>query len=100
MLAYSGLMSPCPTYINRAGRVTPVGAQVIHITPVPAMPSSVTRWNEHQPRRWSIYPAGLRLGPVYRTSLNLNVKVLDFVKSGGPKLTVGRTVFELWLGSL
>ncbi len=26
---------------------------------------------------------------------NLNTKVLDFVKSGGPKLTVGRTVFEL-----
>ena len=24
-------------------------------------------------------------------------KVLDFVKSVGPKLTVGRTIFELWL---
>ena len=26
---------------------------------------------------------------------NVKVKVLDFVKSGGPKLTVGRTIFEL-----
>ena len=36
----------------------------------------------------------------YRSSLNLKLKVLDFVKFGGPKLTVGRTIFELWLGSL
>ena len=34
----------------------------------------------------------------YRSSLNLKLKVLDFVKSGGPKLTVDRTIFELWLG--
>ena len=27
-------------------------------------------------------------------------KVLDFVKSGGPKWTVDRTLFELWLGGL
>ena len=37
---------------------------------------------------------------VYSTSLNLSVKVLDFVKSGGPKWTVGRTIFEMWLGGL
>ena len=37
---------------------------------------------------------------VYRTNLSLNWKVLDFVKRGGPVLTVGRTVFEMWLGSL
>ena len=36
----------------------------------------------------------------YRANRNLNVKVLDFVKSGGPKWTVGRTVFEMWLGAL
>ena len=36
----------------------------------------------------------------YRANLNLIVKVLDFVKSGGPILTVDRTVFEMWLGAL
>ena len=36
----------------------------------------------------------------YSANLNLRMKVLDFVKLGGPKLTVGRTIFELWLGSL
>ena len=36
----------------------------------------------------------------YRTSLNLIVKVLDFVKCGGPILTIDRTVFKLWLGTL
>ena len=30
----------------------------------------------------------------------VKVKVLDFVKSGGPKWTVGGTVFEMWLGAL
>ena len=43
-------------------------------------------------------PAGRGEGPNYTASLNLNVKVLDFVKSGGPKLTVGRTIFEMWMG--
>ena len=33
---------------------------------------------------------------VPRTSLN--VKVLDFVQFGGPELTVGSTIFELWMG--
>ena len=33
-------------------------------------------------------------------SLNFNTKVLDFVKSGGPKWMVGGTIFEMWLGSL
>ena len=36
----------------------------------------------------------------YTASLNLKVKVLDFIKSGGPILTIDRTVFELWLGTL
>ena len=34
------------------------------------------------------------------SNLNLIRKVLDFIKSGGPELTVDRTVFELWLGGL
>ena len=29
---------------------------------------------------------------------NLSVKVLDFFQLGGPKLTVGSTIFEMWLG--
>ena len=33
----------------------------------------------------------------YQVKLNLNTKVLDFVQFGGPKLTVGRTVFEMLL---
>ena len=37
---------------------------------------------------------------IYTTSLNLIEKVLDFVKSGGPILTIDRTIFELWLGGL
>jgi hypothetical protein len=32
------------------------------------------------------------------TSVNLNVKVLDFIQFGGPDLTVGSTVFEMWMG--
>ena len=33
----------------------------------------------------------------YNTKVNRVVKVLDFVKSGGPDLTVGSTTFELTL---
>ena len=36
----------------------------------------------------------------YSAKRNLNLKVLDFVKSGGPKGMVGGTVFEMWLGGL
>ena len=36
----------------------------------------------------------------YKTNLNLKVKVLDFVKFGGPKWIVGGTIFEMWLGAL
>ncbi len=43
-------------------------------------------------------PDGSGQGPYYTASLNLKVKVLDFVKSGGPEWTVGGTVFEMWLG--
>ena len=32
---------------------------------------------------------------IYTASLNLKVKVLDFVQHGGPDLTVGGTVFDL-----
>ena len=45
-------------------------------------------------------PNGMARGLDYTTSLNLNVKVLDFVKSGGPILTIDRTIFEVWLGAL
>ena len=34
------------------------------------------------------------------TNRSFIVKVLDFVKSGGPILTIDRTVFALWLGGL
>ena len=37
---------------------------------------------------------------LYRANRNLKVKVLDFVKSGGPRWTVDRTIFEMWLGAL
>ena len=45
---------------------------------------------------------GLRIGrkPVYTSKTNLNSKVLDFVQFGGPKCTVGGTIFEMWLGAL
>ena len=36
----------------------------------------------------------------YRSRMNLKVKVLDFVKSGGPNWTVRSTIFEMWLGAL
>ena len=45
-------------------------------------------------------PDGSGQGPDYTASLNLKVKVLDFVKSGGPKWIVGGTFFEMWLGSM
>ena len=35
------------------------------------------------------------MGRSYASSLNLNVKVLDFVQFGGPERTVGSTTFEL-----
>ena len=44
--------------------------------------------------------ADLLLSSLYTASLNLKVKVLDFVKSGGPNWTVGSTIFEMWLGAL
>ena len=34
----------------------------------------------------------------YTAKAKVMVKVLDFVKSGGPKWTVGRTIFAMWLG--
>ena len=35
----------------------------------------------------------------YRSSTRVKVKVLDFVKRGGPKWTVDGTIFEMWLGA-
>ena len=49
-------------------------------------------WTHRSSRRYSF--------PGYTASLNRIVKVLDFVKSGGPEWTVDRTVFEMWLGAL
>ena len=43
---------------------------------------------------------GWEAGSAYRSSTRVKVKVLDFVKRGGPILTVDRTVFEIWLGAL
>ena len=36
----------------------------------------------------------------FRCYCVLPMKVLDFVKSGGPKGMVGGTIFEMWLGAL
>ena len=36
----------------------------------------------------------------YMSRTNLSVKVLDFVKSGGPFFTIDRTIFEMRLGGL
>ena len=36
----------------------------------------------------------------YPSKENLIRKVLDFIQFGGPILTIGRTVFEMWLGAL
>ena len=41
-----------------------------------------------------------RISSDYRSRTNRSVKVLDFVQLGGPKWTVDRTIFELWLGRL
>ena len=38
---------------------------------------------------------GWEAGSAYRSKVRVNVKVLDFVKRGGPDLTVDSTVFEL-----
>ena len=53
--------------------------------------------DERMPFVASSRPTGRGEAPNYTASLNLKVKVLDFVKSGGPKLTVGRTIFEMRL---
>ena len=36
----------------------------------------------------------------YIARVNVMEKVLDFVQFGGPKCTVGGTIFEMWLGGL
>ena len=43
---------------------------------------------------------GWEAGSGYRSSMRVKVKVLDFVKRGGPYFTVDRTIFELWLGEM
>ncbi len=42
--------------------------------------------------------SGARSASKYTANLTPKVKVLDFIKSGEPILTVERTVFEMWLG--
>ena len=34
----------------------------------------------------------------YTAAENLMRKVLDFIQFGGPDLTVGSTIFEMWMG--
>ena len=50
--------------------------------------------------RGGLTPDGVGAGSSYRSRASLSVKVLDFIKSGGPILTVDRTIFEMWLGGL
>ncbi len=40
---------------------------------------------------------GARSASDYSANLTRKVKVLDFIKSGGPILTIDRTIFEMWL---
>ena len=58
-------------------------------------------WPHPLPARIEILLGSIGVGPNqrsgYTSRTNLKVKVLDFVQLGGPKLTVGRTIFELWL---
>ena len=42
--------------------------------------------------------SGARSARDYSATLTRKVKVLDFIKSGGPKLTVDRTIFEIRMG--
>ena len=43
---------------------------------------------------------GWEAGSAYRSKVSVKVKVLDFVKRGGPKWTVDRNILEMWLGAL
>ena len=48
---------------------------------------------------WQLHPLGfVGKTPDYTAKMNLIEKVLDFVRLGGPKWTVDRTIFEMWLG--
>ena len=55
-----------------------------------AWPSYHLLWSV--PRQWVVPESA------FTSSLKHKLRVLDFVKSGGPFFTVDRTVFELWLG--
>ncbi len=59
-------------------------------------PTNITWWILFRDR----VPTDILSPPVYTSSLKHKVKVLDFIKSGGPELTIGRTIFEMWLGGL
>ena len=78
--------------------IYPNGAQAIS----PVAPSPLFRC-PHAVHRCPSVDSGLcnegRPCP-HRLNRNLSVKVLDFVKSGGPKWIVGGTIFEMWLGGL
>ena len=54
------------------------------------------------PRAWPSDTRVLARGKAMRLQgqPNFKVKVLDFVKSGGPTWMVGSTIFEMWLGAL
>ena len=71
---------------------------------LPGMPSpSLKRRGPSLKRRWPLATPYLivvaRSLPGYTSKTNLITKVLDFVRFGGPILTIGRTVFEMWLGA-
>ena len=67
--------------------------------------TGIVGWGNRMPQGGTLEQGATSLpstgrGSAYKSSTRVNVKVLDFVKRGGPKWTVDRTVFEMWLGSL
>ena len=65
--------------------------------PGPQRPSPRHVWRG----AWQFHPLGsVRKTPDYTAKVNLIEKVLDFDQLGGPILTIDRTVFEMWLGTL
>ena len=78
-------LSPWPTSPWEVERATPVEQSGRAFLPS-AVACSCRQW----------------VGPesAYTSNLSRSVKVLDFVQFGGPVLTVGRTVFEMWLGAV
>ena len=77
--------SPCRSHLARnrgpGGPATPTGGMI------------TTEGN----RRRSTNTLRCTAGTGYRSRMSLSVKVLDFVQSGGPDLTVDSTIFEIWM---